>query len=367
MRMAILHAGFSLDVVGGIAAAVFNIAKGLVAKGHEVHVLTNYAGLPRKQEVEGFYLHHCFRGPRLRYLESLLGVLGSLKRIREIEPDIVLSMETQLTALLAKRFLGIPTIVWGRGTAVTSKSTVVRLLRKPCLKSADVVIALTERMKRDLYKHYSRDIVVIPNGVDVNRFQTLPRDNARQKLGIDRKARIILCVAHLRREKGLEYLVEAMEDISANCPQAILFVIGKDFQKGRIQALASEHNVQQRICFTGVVPYDEVPYYMAAADIFVLPSVAEGFPNVLLEAMATGLPIVATNVGGVPEIINHGENGLLVKPEDSHQLVEVIASLLQNDDMKRAFSLNNIERAKDYSWAAVIDSLERVCLEVRRR
>jgi len=104
-----------------------------------------------------------------------------------------------------------------------------------------------------------------------------------------------------------------------------------------------------------------------AADIFVLSSLGEGFPNVLLEAMAAGLPIVATKVGGVPEIVTDRENGFLVEPRNSPQLAEKILFLLQNEDVRKQFSANNIEKARSYNWANIVDTLEKVCITAKTR
>ncbi|GAH49238.1 unnamed protein product, partial [marine sediment metagenome] len=161
-------------------------------------------------------------------------------------------------------------------------------------------------MAREMKKICPKEITIIPNGVDLSRFETCSREDARQKLGIGKREGIILCVANLRVEKGHEYIVEAMEKVATNSPQSRLFIVGRDFQRGKIQKLALEKNLDQKVLFTGFIPPDKIPEYMVAADVFVLPSLSEGFPNVLLEAMAAGLPIVATNVGGVPEIVTDG-------------------------------------------------------------
>jgi glycosyltransferase involved in cell wall biosynthesis len=112
----------------------------------------------------------------------------------------------------------------------------------------------------------------------------------------------------------------------------------------------------------GKVPHDEIPAYMASADVFVLPSLSEGFGIVALEAMAMGLPIVATKVGGLLEIIKDGENGFLVEPRNPVEIAEKCALLLTNDDLRTSISRNNREKAKDYSWEKVIERLENVYL-----
>jgi glycosyltransferase involved in cell wall biosynthesis len=114
----------------------------------------------------------------------------------------------------------------------------------------------------------------------------------------------------------------------------------------------------------GKVPHDEIPAYMASADVFVLPSLSEGFGIAALEAMAMGLPIIATKVGGLLEIIKDGENGFLVEPRNPVEIAEKCVLLLTNDDLRASISRNNREKAKDYSWEKVIERLEKVYLHV---
>jgi len=117
----------------------------------------------------------------------------------------------------------------------------------------------------------------------------------------------------------------------------------------------------------GKVPNEKVPEYMAAADIFVLPSLSEGFPVVIVEAMASGLPIVATNITGLPEIVHDGENGFLVEPKNPAELAERILLLLQDDELRGRIAQNNKQRAKDYTWEKVIDRLEEVYEKITLR
>ena len=114
----------------------------------------------------------------------------------------------------------------------------------------------------------------------------------------------------------------------------------------------------------GKVPNEVVPQYMAAADILVLPSLSEGFPVVIVEAMASGLPIITTNVTRLPEIVHNGENGFLVEPKNPAELAEKILLLLQDDGLRGRIAQNNRRRAKDYTWEKVIDKLEEVYQKV---
>lgn len=122
-------------------------------------------------------------------------------------------------------------------------------------------------------------------------------------------------------------------------------------------------NIEQYITFIGKVPNEKVPEYMGASDVFVLPSLSESFGIVNLEAMASGLPIIATNVRGLPEIIKNGENGFLVEPKNPEGIAEKVLLLLEDDELGERISNNNRGEVRKYSWENVVETLEGVYLE----
>ena len=130
-------------------------------------------------------------------------------------------------------------------------------------------------------------------------------------MGKDEK--IIIFVGALRPVKGVRYLIEAMKVIIDENRTTKLFIIGDGVERESLERLVEKLGLGDHVNFIGKVPNERVPEYMIASDVFVLPSLSEGFPVTILEAMASGLPIVATNVGGLPEIIKENENGFLVK------------------------------------------------------
>lgn len=169
-------------------------------------------------------------------------------------------------------------------------------------------------------------IVQIPNGIDLDRFRPVVESS--------RPARRLVTVARLRQEKGLEVLLDAMAILVRSHPHLALTMVGdgpmaRDLAN-RVTALGLDHHVT----LPGHTPH--VAEALAAADLFVLPSRSEAFPNAVIEAMAMGLPIVATNVGGVPELIDHGRSGILVPPDQPEALAGAIADLLLRPVFARA-------------------------------
>jgi glycosyltransferase involved in cell wall biosynthesis len=151
-----------------------------------------------------------------------------------------------------------------------------------------------------------------------------------------------------------------MKRVHEEIADAMLILIGDGEEKERLEALSIKLGIQKSVQFIGEVPHEQIPSYMQQADIFVLPSISEGFPSVILEAMACGLPIVASRVGGIPDIITNDTNGYLVEVKDSTDLANKMIILLQDDVLRKKISDNNRLLVKKYSWENVIFELEKI-------
>ena len=139
--------------------------------------------------------------------------------------------------------------------------------------------------------------------------------------------------------------------------------MGDGVERARLEELAERLNLKGSIQFAGQVPQESIPRLMHQADVFALSSLSESFGIVNLEAMAAGLPIVATNVGGIPDIVEEGVNGYLVNAKNPDELADRILVLLQNDEMREEMSANNREKAELYMWDKVAGTVERIYFE----
>lgn len=265
-----------------------------------------------------------------------------------------------MPGFLAKKLLRKPYLVWCRGSDVYLPWRFKRAGLGLALRNADAVIALTKDMKREIQKICNREIIVIPNGIDLERFQNLSREEARNKLQIKADDKIIIFVGSLRPVKGVKYLIKAMKIVRQKEPNARLILIGNGEEKQDLVKLTGDLNLGNLITFVGQIPNEKVPEYMAASNVFVLPSLSEGFPLVSLEAMACGLPIVVSRVCGLPEIVEDGKNGFLVESGNPEQIAEKVLLLLEDDELRERMSRNNKEKVKDYTWEGVIGRLERI-------
>jgi glycosyltransferase involved in cell wall biosynthesis len=151
-----------------------------------------------------------------------------------------------------------------------------------------------------------------------------------------------------------------MKKIHEEMPDARLILVGDGQERERLTAMSIQLGIQKYVQFIGAVPREEVKTYMQQADVFVLPSLSEGFPNVILEAMACGLPIIASRVGGIPDIITNDTNGYLVEAEDANDLANKIILLLSDDALRKKISDNNRYHVKKYEWESIILELEKI-------
>jgi len=375
VKIVILTGLFPPKWLGGTEIASYYIAKYLAVKGHEVHVITRRdPGLPRNEYVEGFYIHR-IGIPRMGTLILKVGgltlfTLDLCILLKKMQPHIIHAQGILmgLPCLICKKLLKIPFVVMSQGSDVYGYWFYKSLISRLVLKNADAVIALTEDMKKQMLKIHSREISIIPNGVEIETFSAITREEARRTLGIDAHEKILLYVGRLHPAKGVRYLVKAMDIIKNYYGDNVkLIIVGDGEQRDYLLRLTRKLNLENYIIFVGEVPHRNIPIYLKAADVLILPSLREGFPLIILEAMTAGLPIIATRVGGVPEIIKDYENGFVVGPMSPHQIAEKCLLLLKDEKLRKKISKNNIEKAKEFSWEKVTQNLERLYLTLLKR
>jgi glycosyltransferase involved in cell wall biosynthesis len=219
-------------------------------------------------------------------------------------------------------------------------------------------------------------ISVIPYGVDVNRFRTDRKlgMHVRDMLGIAPNTLVVLGVGRLVYKKGFKYLIRAIPLVVSEF-ENVLFVIGGEGPlRSQLRQISSELGVENHLLLPGAIPWHEMPSYLSMCDVFVAPSVRDhegnidGLPNVVLEAMACGKPIVASAVGGLPEVIRSGDNGLLVEEKKPSQLAEAIKRLLGSPEERTRYgssSRSKVERA--LNWDQVGETMVRIYISALGR
>jgi len=175
-------------------------------------------------------------------------------------------------------------------------------------------------------------VYYIPNGYSAEKFKKFDKLECRKKLGLPDDARIVLNVGNLYSEvKGHKYLIEAMRIVANEVPNVLCIIIGDGVLRKELEELVGKLNLENNIKLVGAKPHDEVPVWMSASDIFVIPSIIEGNPTVMFEALGVGLPVIATRVGGIPEIISSEEYGFLCEPANPNDLAKKILLALERN------------------------------------
>jgi glycosyltransferase involved in cell wall biosynthesis len=355
MKIAILVNLFPPKWLAGTEIATYYMAEHLAQRGHEVHVITSLdEGLPEENYEKGFYIHRLPR-TKIRFAGAFIFWADIVRVIQKIGPDIVhaQSLGIGVPALLSKNLLKIPYVVWGQGSDVYLPDWFTKLTSKTIIKNANSVIALTEDMKRAMQAIYNRDITIVPNGIDLKEYiSELPVQNVGGPI------KRILFVGRLHPVKGTRYLLGAMSIVRRDMPEAKLVLVGDGGEREHLENLTDDLKIRECVEFIGRVPHENVQNYMNQSDVFVLPSLSEGFPVTILEAMACGLPVVATRVGGIPDIVEDGINGYLVDAMDQEMIAEALLKLLKDEELWEEVSNNNREKSKKYRWDTVAAALE---------
>jgi phosphatidylinositol alpha-mannosyltransferase len=361
MRVA-LACPYAWDAPGGVQTHVRQLAVRLGDLGHEVLVVAPSTARPSEHFVRSV------GSPiRIPYNESVAPValtLGARGRVRAalgtFRPDVVHAHEPLVpgVGMFAVRATDRPVV--GTFHAFAQRSLLLSAagpILRPLWRRLDARIAVSRAAAAFVRDRVGRDgIRVIPNGVEVELFAgadpaTLP------------EGRRILFVNRLDRRKGFPVMVEAFRRVAGRRPDALLVVAGDGRDRGAIRDLSSV--VRRRVVMLGSVPHAGLPPYHAACEVFCAPATGrESFGIVLVEAMAAGLPVVASDIPGYREVVRDGVEGLLVPPRDPRALAEVLDRILGDDELARAMGAAGRERARRYSWDAVAGEVESVYREV---
>jgi glycosyltransferase involved in cell wall biosynthesis len=242
-----------------------------------------------------------------------------------------------LMGLLVGKALKIPVIVHARGSDIhtfSEKNPLLFALTQFTVKNADCILAVSNGLKETIEKEFgisSDRIKVSMNGVDTSVFRPRNKVAQRRKLGLPLYQTIILFVGSLVPVKGLHYLIRAMPTLRKLHGDRLLFILaGGGELETELQQKTREAGIDRQVCFIGWVPNDQISGWMNAADVLILPSLHEGMPNTILEALACGVPVVASRVGGTTDLIQDGINGLLIEPASSESIVEKLDFLIKD-------------------------------------
>jgi len=253
---------------------------------------------------------------------------------RENPPDVACNFwlypEGFATVTVARR-LGIPAIVGSIGSDLNRiPDPASKWLTQLAMHRASFVVTKSEHLRQKAIQMgiNGRKVRTIRNGCDPNVFHLADRGTARAQLAIDADAELVLFVGRLDSKKGIVELLEAFASLASRRPKLRLAYIGDGPGCEQLRAKAKRFALEHQIILMGPYPSHKVAQWLAAANVLALPSYNEGYPNVVIEALSCGRPVIATNVGGILELVNE-ESGILVSPRDSRALAHAIETALE--------------------------------------
>ncbi len=332
----LFHCIYYPPEVGGLESHIAELARGLVEEGHEVRVITSRSqeGLSREEEMDGVLVHRSWlpsrsppgwiayalrSGPLTRewaewadvvHAQAFASVYPCHQAVRRARRPLVATFHTSHFLIRAR------TRRW--------KPVLARLVQWPdhCLAASQEIARVAESLTSDVR------VEALTNGVDTLRFRPVPPAFPPAE-----DERWLVVPRRLFQKNGVEYFIRAMPLIRRQAPQARALVVGDGPERETLEALAGELGVGDAVRFLGSRPHDEMPGILASAELAIFPSLMEATSVAALECMACGLPVVASRVGGLPEIVDESV-GRLVPPAQPERLAQTVIELLEQVDLE---------------------------------
>lgn len=351
-----------LPQLDGVATSVDVCASALAARGHEVYIIA--PRYPRyKDKAKNVYRLTSIKfvsTPEMRWALQLPE--KPLLDIVKLNLDVIHGHAgggITFLGLQLARAKGIPfvgtyhtllnhyTHYFFNGKLVTPK--MVEFGSKVVGNLCDYLIAPTDRVRDELI-HYGvkKPIQVLPSGIDLEQYKNVKKGFLREKAGISRKKKILLYVGRLGKEKSVDFLIRSFQIVSEKNPNAVLVLVGDGPEKTELKRLVNKLHLRTKVVFFGKVNHQDIAKVYADADIFVFASRTETQGMVLLEALASGLPVVTVNDEAFENVIKIGKNGYLVK-DDMQLFAEKTHDLLNNEALYKSFSEAALKSAERYS------------------
>lgn len=396
-------------MINGVAVFAHNLAKGLARQGHDVMVICpSFSGKKHRTKRDGVttvYVRSIrfplypdqinevsegreflgFSLPRLAYKNGLWLAISPYNEMKKaldrFHPDVIHSQTAEGVAIAARRYAekyNIPLVATGHAYPdnITGQRKILKPIKKPLdavlrvymasfLKHSEYATMPTEMAIEDLVpknrKHFKVTVEPLSNGVDLSQFG--PKKVAKKyfrKYKIPENVPIVLYVGRVDPEKSIGEVVLAFEEVAQQIPEAVMVVAGDGTDRKRLMDLAESLGLKERVRFLGrVMPPDLMEIYRMAT-VFVTASTTETQGIVLIEAAATGLPLVAVDAGAVRELCQNRKNGALCRPKDTLQMARAIMRIIKDRELRQSYSEGSLEIAKKHDLNRTLQRFEEI-------
>ena len=362
---------------GGAQRHMYDLALAMKERGYEVRAAAGGAGvLKERLEAAGIFTHSVIDMARDISIRKDAGSLRAIWNIiRNERPDILHLHSPKAAGLgaLCGRLLRVKKIVltvhgwtWNEERPFFERLWIIFFSWITALLCHKVIVISRHDHDQALkLPGMASRLVLIPLVIQPATLVSI--DGAKQfmarKIGVTPaelgKSTVIGTIAELHRNKGLSYLIEAMEEVAASHPTALCIVIGEGEEQARLQDLIAQKGLERHVFLVGTV--DHAAEYLKAFSIFTLPSLKEGLPITLLEAGMAGLPVVSTTVGGIPDIIHDAQSGLLIQPKNSRELGHALLFMIEHPEERRKYGAALHDKvARDFSFGQMLAKIEAI-------
>jgi len=364
---------------GGAENAAFSLAIEMKKRGHSVDVYTtSYNNNYESEFINDVHIHRyptniCVNTSNISY-EFLKGNYDGSPELVHTHFDI---SPAPIAGFRYSKNKKKPLILTYHGDWVSDYGNIIRRLSvdfsnkflvKKVLNQASVIISPSTRYAEisPFLKNYLDKIKVVPNGVDTNNFSNMDKESTRKLLNLDGIENIILFLGFLSPYKGPDILMNTLPIVAKEYPDVKFLFAGKGVMLDKLKQLALNLGVSENTIFLGYVSDENKSYYYNAADIFILPSImaTECYPLTILESMACGTPIIASEIGGIPDLIEDSKNGLLCKPNNKLDLANKIIQLLGDNNSLKNMSNECLSRSKNFTWEKIAEQTESIYEEI---
>ncbi|OGF51693.1 hypothetical protein A3H04_03500 [Candidatus Giovannonibacteria bacterium RIFCSPLOWO2_12_FULL_43_11c] len=371
MRIALFTDTFPPQV-NGVANVVKSSAEVLAGRGHDVHVFTVASGRSDENSPpEKFGLTRIFSMPFFGYPNERfsLPLAWTLRKIKSFRPDIIHAhtpFAIGWEAVLSKKILGVPLvgthhtffdhylkhIYADYGWAKKLSSKYVAAYYNRCDLVTSPTISLADSLESC---GVSSRIIVVPNSVDTDFFKPAAdkkeKERLKRQLGFSKN--VLVYMGRVSYEKSIDMAIRAMSVIAKKSPEATFVIIGGGPEREKLEILTKRLGVEKKVRFMGFLYGRELAQALQASDIFVTASKSENFPLSVIEAMASGLPIVAVSALGLPEIVEDGRSGFLVSPDRPEEIADRVLKLFNNETLLEKYSSASRELSNRYSKGGI--------------
>ncbi|MBU0533654.1 MAG: glycosyltransferase [Candidatus Omnitrophica bacterium] len=347
-KINILYLIATLDI-GGAERQLVELVKRIDKKKFNPIVCCLTRGGPLEQELKETRVEYFILGKKFKFDFSVIFKLISILK----QKNIHILHTWMFTSNSFGRMAGIvsqtPIMIASERCVDLWKNGLHLLIDKTLANFTDKIICVSEAVKNfyhnDAYIPLDK-MITIYNGIKIDDEVNIDKEKKKKEFGAIGKDNIVTTVGRLAPQKGIEYLLYAVPKILESMSKIKFLIVGEGTEKNKLKKLADKLNISRNIIFTGL--RNDVNEILTITDIFVLPSIFEGLPNVIMEVMLSKKPVIATRIPGTDELVVDGETGILVPPKDAESLASAIINVLKNPAKAKEMGINGRKRVEKY-------------------